>query len=266
MTKQFFLSISLLVLSTFARVNAQQPDQDAFKPGGKPIIKVFSNFHTSISEGTDRSALEIKRAYLGYSYDLSPNFSVIAKLDIGSPDDKSAYSLIKRYAYFKNAALIFKKANITASFGLIDLKQFKLQEKFWGYRYIYKSFMDKHRFGSSADIGGSIEYKFNDIISVDFTIMNGEGYVQLQADNTYKGGWGITLRPLRGMLARIYYDLSSKALNQSTLATFLGYECQNLFKMGAEYNLKSNESYIENHKQEGFSVYATVFINACCPA
>ncbi|MCF8234330.1 MAG: hypothetical protein K9G67_05295 [Bacteroidales bacterium] len=261
MKKVFFLSIILLVLSTLTKTIAQVQTENSFKPAGEPIIKVFSNFHTSISEGTDKSALEIKRAYFGYLYNLSPNFSVVAKLDIGSPDDKSAYSLIKRYAYFKNAALIYENGNLTASFGLIDLKQFKLQEKFWGYRYIYKSFMDEYRFGNSADIGGSIGYKINETVSVDFTIMNGEGYVQLQADNTYKGGWGITLRPLHGLVARFYYDLSRKDLSQSTLASFIGYEYERLFKLGAEYNLKRNESYIENHNQEGLSVYGTVFIN-----
>ncbi len=242
-------------------MSAQQTTNNEFTPHGSPIIKVFSNFHTSITEDNDNSAIEIKRAYLGYEYRLSREFSVEAKLDIGSPDDKSAYSLIKRYAYFKTAALYYNKGRLSASFGLIGLKQFNLQEKFWEYRYIYKSFMDEHRFGPSADIGGSVSYEFNEYISADFTIMNGEGYNQLQADNTYKGGIGLTVNPIPGLVARVYYDETSKGVKQSVLANFLGYRFRDFFSIGAEYNLKFNDAYIKDHNQTGFSAYATYFIN-----
>lgn len=128
-----FLLRFFLFFSTISVINAQENIQEKFTSFGEPIIKVFSDFHTSISKDIDESAMEIKRAYLGYKYFISPEFEIIAKLDIGSPDDKSAYSLIKRYAYFKNAALIYRKGKLKASFGLIDLVQFKLQEKFRGF-------------------------------------------------------------------------------------------------------------------------------------
>lgn len=260
MKKTVFLSIVCCFFSTAFQMNAQQVSDNVFIPHGKPIIKVFSNFHASLSKTVDKSAIEIKRAYLGYEYQLSPEFSVIAKLDIGSPDDKSAYSLIKRYAYFKNAALLYNKGKLSASFGLIDLKQFKLQEKFWEHRYIYKSFMDEHRFGSSADIGGSVAYQFNDYFSADFTIMNGEGYVQLQADNTYKAGFGITFEPQENITARLYYDETAKNIRQSTLASFLGWRFKDLFSIGAEYNIKYNESYLDDHNQAGISTYFTFYL------
>ncbi|MDZ7744090.1 MAG: porin [Bacteroidota bacterium] len=261
MKKIVFLSIILGYFSTTSQLSAQQNTDNQFTPNGSPILKVFSNFHTSITEDNDNSAIEIKRVYLGYEYQLSKEFSIEAKLDIGSPDDKSAYSLIKRYAYFKTAALLYKNGKLSARFGLIDLRQFYLQEKFWGYRYIYKSFMDEHRYGPSADIGGSVSYAFNEFISADFTIMNGEGYNQLQADNTYKGGIGLTVKPLSGLVARIYYDETSKGLKQSVLANFLGYKFKNIFSIGAEYNLKYNDAYVEGRDQTGFSAYATYFIN-----
>ena len=51
-----------------------------------------------------------------------------------------------------------KQGNIKTWFGLFDMLQFKVQEKFWGYRYLYKSYMDEYRFGSSADLGTGIQY------------------------------------------------------------------------------------------------------------
>lgn len=250
-----------MFLSTYNKLDAQETGNNAFEAYGEPILTVFSNFHTSISQNVDQSAIEIRRAYLGYEYQIHPHFSIVAKLDIGSPDDRSAYSLINRYAYFKNAALKYRKDDLSVDFGLIGLKQFKLQEKFWGYRYIYKSFLDEHDFGPSADIGASIAYKFNEVVEADFTIMNGEGYVQLQADNTYKAGAGITLTPMEGLVARVYFDETRKHVRQTTLATFLGYRFRDLFRLGAEFNLKRNEGYIENHNMTGYSLYGTLHLH-----
>ncbi len=256
------LSIISVFLLTTHIIHAQQPDgQKTNSNRGTPIVRVFFDFRTSITKHNYESAFEVKRAYLGYDYKFDENFSVIVKLDIGSPDDKSPYSLIKRYAYFKNAALKFKKGKFEANLGLIDLRKFKLQEHFWGYRYIYKSFMDEHYFGPSADIGYFMKYEFTDFLSADITIMNGEGYAQLQADNTYKGGFGIIFEPLENFIVRIYYDITSREIAESTIALFTGYRFKDYFSAGFEYNMKYNENYYNNHNLEGFSFYGTFYLS-----
>lgn len=116
-----------------------QEQEETFKPSGKVYGKVFSNFHYQLFSDEQKSAFAVDRAYFGYEYFLSEEFTVNLKLDIGSPNQNSQYDILKRYAYFKNAALIYTKKNLQISFGLIDLYQFKVQEKFWGHRYIYKS-------------------------------------------------------------------------------------------------------------------------------
>ena len=254
-----FVLIICLLLST--QLTAQKTDTASFKPHGKPIIKIFSNFHTSLNDGRENSAFEITRAYFGYSYQLSQEFSAIIKLDIGSPDDESQYSLLKRYAYFKNAALKYSKGKLCLHFGLIDLLQFKVQEKFWEHRYVYKSFQDEHKFGSSADIGANIIYKFNEKISADFTIMNGEGYIKLQADDTYKSALGITFKPVNNLITRFYYDFTKKNITQSTLSTFVGYRFLKRFSLAFEFNYESNYLFQKNKNMSGISTYTTYEIN-----
>lgn len=39
-----------------------------------------------------------------------------------------------------------------------------------------KSFQDEYKFGSSADLGVSVAYKFNKVVSADVIVANGEGY------------------------------------------------------------------------------------------
>ena len=132
---------------------------------------------------SDESAFELARAYLGYEHFLSPEYSARITLDIGSPDDISPFSRIRRYAYFKYAYVQYAKNNLTVEFGLISTLQFKLQEKLWERRFIKKAFADEYKMGSSADLGTMIGYTFSKSFAADFSIMNGEGYSKLQMDD-----------------------------------------------------------------------------------
>ncbi len=226
-------------------------------PNGQPILKVFANFHAGISEGNDRSAFELERAYIGYDMNLSKAFSLKVNLDVGSPDDISEFSKIRRYAYFKNACLTYRHSFLEVGFGLIDMYHYKLQEEFWGHRYIEKSFADRYRFGPSADLGLDIILDLDPKLKIDFTLSNGEGYTNLQRDNTLKAGLGVQSELLEGFLVRAYADIMEKSVVKSTGAFFLGYRFQKKFTLGAEYNWSLNEDYESGNNRRGYSVYGS---------
>jgi hypothetical protein len=250
---------SLMILLMFATTGIPQ-DIENFQPYGKAFSKIFTNFHSELIANNIQSAFEVSRAYFGYRFSMSEYFSGIVEVDIGSPGDESPYSKLKRYAYFKNAGIRFKKGNIIWEFGLMDNRQFLLQEKYWGHRYIYKSFQDQHRFGVKADLGTCIEYKFNKWLTADITVMNGEGYYQLQLDNTFKTGIGISVYPTAYLLTRIYCDLTVKEETQNTIAAFLGYK-KNKISIGMEYNFKSNAEFIRKYHSWGYSCYTSYQLN-----
>ncbi len=227
---------------------------------GKPSLRVFSDFKMGINKSDRSSAFEVKRVYLGYSGSINENFSAEVKLDIGSPEDLSQYSLIRRYAYFKIAGLTFKKDRINAFFGLFDMLQFKTQEQFWGYRYILKSFQDEYKFGPSADLGAGLKYKLNEFLETDLVISNGEGYNNLQADDSFNTGLGLTFRSKNGFILRSYFDFIKKETIQNDIILFAGYQ-NNLFRLGAEFNRRFNSSYLENHDLHGYSFYGTYILN-----
>jgi hypothetical protein len=254
----FLFTIALLLLITF-RLHAQGEDNEDFKPHGSPILKIYTNFHAGISEGNEDAGFEIKRAYFGYKYQLSRHFEVALKLDIGSPNDASEYSLLRRFAYFKNAYLKYRWKKLSTQFGIIDVFQFSVQEKYWAHRYISKSFMDEYRFGPKADLGWNITYKFNDFIHADFGIYNGEGYTKLQADNAFKGGLGISVFPFKGLIVRVYGDMIKKGVYQQTLAGFIGYEYKDKFIGGAEYNYQFNHDYNDGQDKYGYSLYGSYY-------
>lgn len=236
-------------------VMAQEVSEN--EPKGKAIIQVFGNFHTGFGAENDDRGFELDRSYLGYQYSLGKGLQVKAVMDIGQSSDVDDY---QRIAYIKNAQVTWKTGNWTFDGGLISTTQFKTQEKFWGYRYIMKSFQDEYKFGSSADLGISAAYKFNDKISVDAIVVNGEGYKKVQVKDGLQYGIGATVTPLKGLSLRVYGSLNESPQNGTkdayNWAAFAGYK-NDKFSIGAEYNIFQNSGNVKDADQYGISVYGS---------
>lgn len=256
--KKILMSVILIIacLSSFG-----QEEKKKFQITGKPIVTVFANYHAGLGSANKESGFALDRAYLGYQFSLTEKLSGKVVFDMGTTKVDGAD--LERVAYIKNAMLSWKTGDFTLDFGLIGLEQFNVQEKFWGYRYIMKSFQDEYKFGSSADMGILGKYKFTKWLSADITISNGEGYKKLNGDNKYRYAVGATLFPVKGLTVRAYYDLASKngdadgLKDQQNLAFFAGYK-HKLFSLGGEYNQMFNTKSKEDKDQNGYSIYSTV--------
>ncbi len=250
-----FIMASLLASIGIA---TQAQDTKTEEPKGKAIVQVFGNFHTGLGAENDDRGFELERSYLGYEYKLGNGLSVKGVMDIGKSSDVSDY---QRIAYIKNAMVSWETGNLTLNGGLISTTQFNFQEKFWGYRYIMKSFQDEYKFGSSADLGISAAYRFADWISADAIIVNGEGYKKIQKNEGLNYGLGVTLTPVKGFQIRLYGGLNECGeegkRDTGNLAAFAGYKHEK-FTIGAEYNYMMNASYNEDADQSGYSIFASV--------
>jgi len=140
---------------------------------------------------------------------------------------------------------------------MISTLQFKVQEKFWGKRWIAKSYQDKYKYGASADIGMSAAYKFCDFVSADVWLVNGEGYKKIQSDGYLRVGGGLTLTPVKNLTARVYADHMGNEDAQQTLATFLGYQARS-FNVAGEYNYQKNNSMTGGNDYYGWSFYTSI--------
>ena len=238
-------------------MSAQAQNSKVEEPKGKAIVQVFGNFHTGFGNENDNRGFELERTYLGYEYNLGKGLTVKGVMDIGKSSDVSDY---QRIAYIKNAMVQWKTGNLTLSGGLISTTQFNFQEKFWGYRYVMKSFQDEYKFGSSADLGLSAAYKLADWITVDAIIVNGEGYKKIQKNDGLNYGLGATFTPLNGLQIRLYGGINESGEEDkediTNLAAFVGYKC-NEFTIGAEYNYMANVSYKEDADLSGYSIFAS---------
>ena len=242
-----------------AGANAQTENANA--PKGEAIVQVFTNFHTGFGDDNHKRGFDLDRSYLGYQYNLGNGLTLKGVMDVGKSNDVNDY---QRIAYIKNAMLTWKTGKWTLNGGLISTNQFNMQEKFWGYRYVSKSFQDQYKFGSSADLGVSAAWKACNWLTADAIIVNGEGYKKVQVEDGLLYGVGATITPVSGLSLRLYAGINEQpaagAKDVMNYAAFAGYKGKN-FSIGAEYNIMSNASGVKDHDQSGFSVYGKVGID-----
>lgn len=244
-------------------MTAQAQNTTTEEPRGKAIVQVFGNFHTGFGAENDDRGFELERSYLGYEYNLGKGLTIKGVMDIGQSKQVDDYH---RIAYIKNASIQWKSGNFTLNGGLISTTQFGFQEKFWGYRYIMKSFQDQYKFGSSADLGLSAAYNFTDWLSADLLVVNGEGYKKIQTNDGLNYALGLTLTPAKGLQMRLYGGINECGIEGQedivNLAAFVGYRSDS-FRIGAEYNYMKNTNYTAHSEQSGLSVYTAVRLSKC---
>ncbi len=257
--KTSFISAMLLTFVCLG-VSAQTSDngQSSFKPNGKPLVTIFSDFRYNVQDGKSNPAFELSRAYFGYIYNFSPNFSSKVLFDVSNTKGLAPSSFT---AYVKNAYVEYATPVVKVDFGMIGTTAFNLQESVWGRRYLLKSFQDLNGFSSSADLGASVKVQIAPQLSFDAQVLNGEGYQNVQADSTLKVAAGVTYEPIKNLYFRVYGDYLKKnsSLNtaaQKTVNAFVAYKGTD-FTIGGEYNLQHGNKMVADHKLSGVSLWGS---------
>jgi hypothetical protein len=274
MKKRSVILTVTMVLFMSLFISAQEAQQEEFKPFGKATGKVFWNFNYNLTEDVDqRATFAIQRTYLGYSYNFSQKISASILLDGAKKSDASEYTV-----FVKNAQLDYKiTPKILLSGGLIGLKQVDTQEKFTGYRYMFKAFQDEFVLGTTADLGVNAEFSVFENLKINTFILNGEGFTSLQDKlGMLKFGGNFIYEPVDGLLLKGYYDIyggkaevNDSVINNDTtyiqtLDFWAGYKTDKM-KLGAGYTYKINGSDYKtvaaNHDQFGFYGNVTYIFN-----
>ena len=254
------MSVNVMAMDSVATEKGKVENKvaESEEPKGKAIVSVFANFNMAMQNGVSKCGFQLDRSYVGYQYKLGNGLELKAVLDIGKPSSVDDYHYV---AYIKNAQVSWKHKGLTLTGGMISTTQFNMQEKFWGYRYIYKSFQDQYKFGSSADLGLSVAYKFADWVSADAIMTNGEGYKKIQGDLGFQYGLGLTFMPVEGLSLRVYGGLNdateAEKVNVYNYAAFVGYK-NKVFSLGGEFAMMQNSGNVKSRNQLGCSVYGSV--------
>ena len=246
--------LSFTILVIFFSLNIYTQDTNK----GDIFSTIFWNYNTDLSsESSKKNSFEVKRVYLGYKFKIDDKISAKVTFDIGKNSAGSDYT-----AFLKTAQIDWSlKDNFKLSFGMIGNKQFKYQESIWGYRYLYKTFQDENKFGSSADLGVNGEIKVSKNLKMNLFMLNGEGYKNIQDDDGYmKIGGNLIYEISNGLSLKLYYDSEpgNDEFNVTNVGYFIGYD-KNKTRVGLEYNkinnAKSFNSPSLDNNLSGFSGY-----------
>jgi hypothetical protein len=220
---------------------------------GKSITEIFTDFHYNLKDSSKTTGFGLNRAYLGYNFLPAGNFSGTIILNIGSPDELAPGSVRRRYSYFREASVTYAKDNLTIALGITGTRLFDFQQRFWGKRYVANTYQSINGYGYIADLGVVVDYKFNDIWMGDITVMNGEGYSDLQLDNGVKTSAGITFTPIKQVAIRLYGDVENpKNRWRYTFVGFAGFK-NDLITIGGEISYRSKLDKTPGHNAWGIS-------------
>jgi opacity protein-like surface antigen len=245
--KKILLSL-LVALSVCQIINSQ-----TFDPQGKAITEIFTDFHLNLNDTSKTSGFGLNRAYLGYNFTPDKHFSGTIIVNAGKPDDLAPGSEPRRYSYFREASISYSNDKLKLSLGITGTRLFDFQQKFWGKRYIANTYQSLNGYGFVADLGLAVDYRFSDILKADVTIMNGEGYSNVQLDNSIKTSLGLNITPSKEVAIRIYSDIMRlNGVWQQTFIGFIGFKNE-LLTIGAEATYKSNLDAVAGHHAWGIS-------------
>ncbi|HNZ69421.1 MAG: hypothetical protein QM301_06645 [Bacteroidota bacterium] len=252
--KRIFILFPLAAVFLFSEISAQEGSE--FKPGGKVEVRIFTNFTSSFSDGKNFNNFNVGRAYLGYSYNFSENFSGKITYDVGNTGaSKNQFSGFLKFAYLQ-----YKKDNFSIMGGMIPLYHYSLTDAEWGYRYILNPFHSEYGFGTPADLGLGMEYKFASWVNADLILVNGESFKMAESDSTFKAGAGLKLFPVKNLMIRGYFDTMKRdGANQQTTEVLAVYE-NSRFKLSAAYSFQKDHALVKGNDYSGYTVNGSLYL------
>lgn len=242
----------MLILLPLSSLNAQTGEH--FSPSGKITGLLFANYHTTFTGNENSSAFEVNRSYLGFDYRFSENFSSRVMVDgmTQTVDGKQYYSL-----YLRNAYLQYTNGPLMVKGGLIGSEQISVQEKLWNYRFITKPLADRAEMLYSVDLGIAARMEFSDAVSVDMAVTNGRGFKNLGADGSYRLSGGISVRPVRNLLLRGYYDIMGPTGRIEQTASITAAYTGTRFTAGSELALQANHLLNDGDDFAGLNLFTS---------
>ena len=246
MIKSLFIVAAVLFIHTTVLPQAQVTT-------GKHITEIFTDFHINFNDTARRTGFDLNRAYLGYQFRPEGNFYGTIIVNVGTPEDLAEGSKPRRYVYCREASLAWSDDRLTITMGITGTRIFEYQQRFWGKRYIANTYQSINGYGFVADLGLVIDYKISDVFKTDLSIMNGEGYTNIQLDNNVRVSAGLTITPSDKIAIRLYGDIQrQQGLWQPVFVGFAGFN-NDLFNIGGEVSYKSNIDLSQGHHAWGLS-------------
>jgi len=228
-----------------------------FSKGEISGVSYFDYTYDFTEDAINDEGFSLTRVYLAYKNDISDDVSFKFQSDID-------YNNSPVNLYLKKAQLDWKSPVGKIMLGMQGMNMFDVTEKTWGFRFIEKSPMDKHKFSSSADMGIGYSGKF-DNLSYNALVTNGSGYKK-QENDAYKKmsfqlvygekklvkkdgfniGTSVSIEPYTG---------SDNSEENKIVMSFFGGYAGNGLRLGGEFDMHTDS--FENQTEQIAAFYAS---------
>ena len=241
-----------VVFGDYAFKNANDSLQ---RGGGNVQYKGYSSLNSNNTTNAQSDGFQIRRAYLGYDYQIAPKVSTVLVLANEQNLDASGkntvylkYANVKINDIFKGSDLVIGQLQTAAYSSAFNTSPL------WGYRSVERTLLDQHNIDNSTDLGVSLQGQIYDFKSaaekpsfLGYVAQVGNGNGALPNGSNYKkvrlNLYGTFLS--QSLTVGFYTDYS--LLQQSpyqkantTLKAYVNYSTKR-FKVGAEVFEQINE-------------------------
>ncbi|MBM3436228.1 MAG: hypothetical protein FJY07_08460 [Bacteroidetes bacterium] len=275
--------ICILLVSVPFLSNSQNTAQDVTKDQSTYTFgQIYSGFYYCTKDTyRPRTAFVFNQGILGFNHDFAGKVNGKIMFDVtrttnffwitDSAGNEMKYDYFegsKYTAYLKMAEVSWNINKVfTLRVGqLLTTEYLTFQDKFWGYRYIDVTYMEKFRLGNPADFGVQLDYSLKDKLLNQFSVVNGEGPFRYQDSyGNFIFSDNIQFYPTKNLTFKFYADYGPSPdtgmdAAKTSLAGFAGYK-NDKFRIGGEYAYIFNYGFISQNDFYGLSVYGSVVIN-----
>ena len=213
-----------------------------------PLAQVFFGFRDRLAEGNSPVVgFGFTRSHFGYRHVFSTDWKGVVILDMGLPTtaaavdasllhEGSAHTVTLKFAYVDwtpNDAF-------SLQFGSILQNHFITQERFWGLRFVEKTFQDQYFGIPSADLGAIAYVRLKDNLRADVALTNGEGFRHRQDTRSrMKIAGGVTHTRGAVLQTRMYASAEGAVSDENitmALSFFAGWRPVDRFQVGVDLN------------------------------
>lgn len=263
-------------------VASTQPKKNDGKPAQlKPIVQVFGTAAYDVENNI--YGYSFGRAHLGFQYRFNEAWSAKMIIDRGMPTtidgievtdsagnilnvdyttkEGSYYTMWLKFASLKWQ--VNEKLSIVG--GALLQNHYITQERFWGLRYVAQTFQDMYWHIPSTDLGFRVNYKLNDVFSLDAALTNGEGpRVKQDKFGNVKYAAGFNINPGNKFQSRIYYHNKTTGIDslatEQMFSVFAGCKFSQQFRIGGEFNYMNHLNNDSGANSYGFSAFSAYHI------
>ncbi|MCH7938207.1 MAG: hypothetical protein IID13_00510 [Candidatus Marinimicrobia bacterium] len=195
--------------------------------------KAYFEYTYPLESDSGITQFHFTRFYFTYETKISKRHTVRFRLDGDEKVDGKKWRPFLKQAYVSWQDLI---PRAEAIFGMQETPNFSYSEKFWGYRSVEKTIMDKHKIVSSADVGIGIKGKLPLKFAYHLLYANGTGYTEPEDDSSKKGYGLLAFTPVKAVTLSAFYDYEPRTAKNiyATYGAFGGLDLK-WIKLGGEY-------------------------------